>query len=193
MRVYKILSLFVIASLAFFSSFSLASSQTNTTSTTSNEAQSSASEAQQKEGKAIKILMIADQGEVNAGRLAILKSSNPDVKKFAQRMIKDHSQNLKMVKQLSHKTKIKPVDSDQSEEIVKKQKEEGDSLKGKSGKDFDVAYIDDMVKGHEKVLKEIDDELIPNASNPQVANFLKETRATVAEHLKLAQDVQSKL
>jgi putative membrane protein len=190
MRVEKVLSIFVFAFLAFFSSFSLAASPV---STNSSDTQSNLSEAQQKEAKAMKILMIVNVSEVKAGKLALHKSSNPSVKKFAQVMIQQHSQNLKLLTQLSQKTKIKPLDSDKSEELVKKQKEAGDSLKEKSNKDFDVAYIDAMVKGHEKVLKMIDDELLPKASNPEVESYLKVTRNMVAEHLKLAQEVQSKL
>lgn len=187
MKFSKLLPIATVASLAFFSSFTIVAAQTDT------NIQVSSSDTQQKEAKALNILMIVDMGEIKAAKMALVKTTNPNVKNFAQRMIKDHSQNLKLAKQFGQTNKIKPMNSDKAQELMKQGKDEAAILNDKKGKDFDVAYIDAMVKGHEGALKMIDNVLLPNANNPQEKNLLNTTRATVMEHLKLAEDVKAKL
>lgn len=190
MKVNPFFALLLIPFLTFLPITSKAATQQQSDSYKTN---SQESDAQEKEGKALKLLMIVNMDEVKAGKLALQKSTNSDVKQFAQMMVKDHSQNLKLIQALSQKTHIKPVDSDKAKDLMEKGKKEGDKLKEEKGKDFDVAYMDAMVNGHKDVLKIIDDKLLPDTSNPKLKDYLNATRAKVSEHLKMAEDIKSKL
>jgi putative membrane protein len=128
------------------------------------------------------------------GKLAKATSKNSAVLGFADHMITDHTKSEQKATGLAKKLSWTPQDSEKSKTI----KADGDKTKTdlmslKDPKAFDVAYMDAMVLAHQKVLKGIDEELIPSAKNEELKDMLKSKRDTVAMHLKHAQDVQGKL
>jgi putative membrane protein len=46
---------------------------------------------------------------------------------------------------------------------------------------------------HEKVLRQLDDQLIPSADNAELRQLLTATRATVSSHLEQARQIQAQL
>ena len=56
----------------------------------------------------------------------------------------------------------------------------------------DKAYMDTMVKDHEKDLAEFQEEA-KSGSDPEVKKFAEDTAKMVQEHLDLAKETQSKL
>src|SRR5882672_514887 len=82
--------------------------------------------------------------EVELGRLAVQRGSNPAVKSFGQRMIEDHSRANDELKAIATKKSITlPPDMNSD------QKATMDKLSKLSGADFDKEYMSDMVKDHE--------------------------------------------
>src|SRR5690242_4837710 len=74
----------------------------------------------------------AGMDEIEFGKLASTKAANADVKKFAQMMVTDHTKAANELKALAAKKNVTlPTDMDSSH------KSELDSLKGKTGADFD--------------------------------------------------------
>lgn len=55
----------------------------------------------------------------------------------------------------------------------------------------DKAYMKSQVMVHEKVLRTIDNQLIPNAKNPELQSMLVQTRSAVAMHLQMAKQMMS--
>ena len=60
-------------------------------------------------------------------------------------------------------------------------------------KDFDKTYMESQVKVHKMVLETIDKKLIPNAQHPDLRNHLTMTRAAVAMHLQMAEQLSDSL
>jgi putative membrane protein len=122
--------------------------------------------------------------EVELGKLALNKSSNDDVKQFAQKMVQDHGQadaqlaGLANSKGMSVPTKLDP----QHEATVK-------SLSAKSGAAFDTAYADHMAKGHAKAVAMF--EAASQSSDPELAAFAKKTLPTLQEHEQLANNLKA--
>src|SRR5690348_5074547 len=81
----------------------------------------------------------ANMAEIQAGRIALDKSSNAQVKQLAQRIIDDHTKagdqlmSIAQRKQVSLPTEPMPM-----------QKQEADHLKSLSGSAFDKAYAQTM-------------------------------------------------
>jgi len=50
-----------------------------------------------------------DLAEVNLGRIAVKRAGNADVKKFAQKMIDDHTKTSKELLALANKKRMKPA------------------------------------------------------------------------------------
>lgn len=191
MKSYKFL--FLLLSLSFVTTISVADPISSNTGSAANASSTDATDAQKNDAQTLKSIMIIDDNEVNAGYLALKKSQNADVKKFAQEMITQHVKNVKQAKKVMLQTKIYPVVSDQSIALETDGKNELDKLANLQGKDFDTAYINAMVDGHKKVSSLLTDTLIPKASNPQLVSFLKSTSAMVSHHLEMAEQVQKQL
>jgi putative membrane protein len=141
-----------------------------------------------------KVIMTVDKDEMTLGKLAKDSSKNKEVLGFADHMIKDHSKSQKKFSDLAQKLSIVPEVSDKSNLMkAESEKTETELMSQQNTKTFDKAYIDAMITGHQKVLKGIDEELLPSAKNTELRAMLKTKRETVASHLKHAQEVQSKL
>ena len=104
--------------------------------------------------------------EVQLGQLALQKSSNDDVKQFAQKMIDDHTKLGDEMKQVAVQMKMKVPDSPS-----KKDKSSMAKLQALNGDDFDKAYIKDMVKDHQQDLKDFKQEA-QNTSNPDLKQIV---------------------
>ncbi len=91
--------------------------------------------------------------EVELGRLAVQRGSNPAVKSFGQRMIEDHSRANDELKSIASKKSITLLTDMNSD-----QKAMMDKLSKLSGTDFDKEYMSDMVKDHEADAKEFENQ-----------------------------------
>lgn len=137
------------------------------------------------------IAVDANQVDVDAGKLALSKAKNPEIKKFAQTMVTDHSGAIQSAKVLVTKLKVTPKENETSMALTKGGKEERAKLSKLSGDAFDKAYIDNEVGYHETVIKALDDTLIPNAQNGELKSLLTSVRGVAAAHLEHAKQLQS--
>ncbi|HEU0274681.1 MAG TPA: DUF4142 domain-containing protein [Candidatus Udaeobacter sp.] len=113
--------------------------------------------------------------EVAMGKIAEQNGQSDDVKSFGKRMVTDHSKANDELKSIAEK---KNVTLPSKEPTVKW--------------NSDKAYIDMMVKDHEKDLAEFQDEA-KNGSDPDVKKFADDTAKVIQEHLDLAKETQGKL
>jgi putative membrane protein len=125
--------------------------------------------------------------EVELGHLAELKGSSEDVKKFARRMVEDHSKANDRLKELATAKGITLPEG-----LNARQEATRDRLMKLSGEEFDEAYVTDMVQDHEKDVAtfRIEKHL---GHDPKVKNFAIETLPTVRDHLKAAQSIEPKV
>ena len=139
------------------------------------------------------IVVAANTADINAGKLAKSKSSNKEVKDFANRMVIDHTGVNKEASALVKKLKVKPEDSPTSKSL----KDDGAAmvkkLKGLKGAEFDKAYVDNEVAYHQTVLDAIDKTLIPSAKNAELKELLTKTRPVIDDHLQHAKKMQSSM
>jgi len=119
----------------------------------------------------------ADGGmmEVAMGKLAEEKGQSDDVKSFGKRMVADHSKA---------NDELKKIAAQKNAKLPTKEPTVSWSS--------DKAYMDAMVKDHEKDLAEFQEEA-KSGSDPDVKKFADDTAKMVQEHLDLAKQTQSKL
>jgi putative membrane protein len=135
----------------------------------------------------------ANTGEVDQAKEAVKKAKSGKVKTFAQHMITDHGAAFKQQTDIEKKANITPQDNDTSRQIQSDGRTILSQIQGATGADFDRQYIDAQVKEHQSVLDALDNKLIPAAKNADLKSFLQKTRDKVADHLKMAKDIQSSL
>lgn len=139
------------------------------------------------------ILMTANTAEVDAGKLAQLKSQNTKVKEFAGSMVKEHTTVNQQVAALAKKNQTSPAESDVTKSLKDDATKASASMKAMSGTGFDKAYIDAQVADHEKVLQTIDTMLLPNAKDPGLKQLIEKVRPSVSMHLDHAKTLQASL
>ncbi len=125
--------------------------------------------------------------EVELGKLATDKASNPEVKSFGERMVNDHTKANDELKGVAGKEGIQlPTD------LNAKDKAEKERLSKLSGAAFDRAYINHMVLDHKKDVADFQKEA-STGKDDAIKNFASQTLPTLQDHLKQAQDAQSKV
>ncbi|MEJ7758461.1 MAG: DUF4142 domain-containing protein [Gemmatimonadaceae bacterium] len=139
------------------------------------------------------IVVAANDADIAGGRLAASTSKNSKVKEFAQRMITDHSGVNKAAVALVTKLNVKPEESEVSRQQTDKGAQVRESLKGKTGADFDRAYIASEITYHVDLLGAIDTVLIPSSQNAELKALLEQTRPAVEAHLKHARELEASL
>ncbi len=139
------------------------------------------------------IVMESNNADISASKIALKKTNNPEVKAYADEMIKDHTQANHELLRAMEKANIKTNKSNKSADIKSAKKDTKSNLKSLNGIDFDKAYAENEVVMHTQVLNTIDQELIPNAKSPNLKAFLSKTRETIAGHLEHAKQLQSKV
>ena len=139
------------------------------------------------------IVVTANQVDIDAGKLAAARATNPEVKKFGQTMASDHAGVNKQAVALAKKLGVKPEDNPTSKSLYDGGKTNVDKLKGLKGAAFDKAYIDNEVAYHTAVLDAVDKTLIPGAKNEELKALLVKVRPAFVAHLDLAKSIQAKL
>jgi putative membrane protein len=118
--------------------------------------------------------------EVEAGKVALTKSQDPAIRSFAERMVADHGKANKELTSIAERKGLNPpkqLDADHKQML--------ETLKGKTGKDFDQAYAEHMNMDHSKAVALF--ESASESSDPELAQFAKKTLPTLKEHKALAQ------
>jgi len=125
--------------------------------------------------------------EVNHGLQAAKMANSPDVKTFAQLMVKDHSKANKELLDLANKKGLKVARDMGQEHTAMQQK-----LSRLSGDEFDRHYMQHMVEGHVKAVALFKGEA-KSGKDKGLQMFAEKTLPTLEEHLKMARQIHDKL
>jgi putative membrane protein len=129
----------------------------------------------------------SDQNEIALSKLAEEKSTNPDVKAFAQKMIAEHTKMTASMKPFAESWGLTPPsgpDADSQKEL--------DKLNGLSGNDFDKEYMSQMVSDHSKALSAFTTEA-KDTKDMKFQAAVLQGKTRVAAHKNMAYDLKKKL
>ncbi len=124
--------------------------------------------------------------EVEMGKAALEKSSSEEVKKFAQRMVDDHSKVIDELIQLAATKGSSPA-----KEMKKVHRDIIDNLSKSSGAAFDKAYMAQMVNDHVKDVSAFRKEA-KEGKDPEVKAWAAKTLPILEDHLAMARDLSKK-
>jgi putative membrane protein len=137
-------------------------------------------------------LIILNKNEIAAAELAQTQATNPEVKQYAAYLYTEHSNSLSNYLALSQKTGIAPH---MNPKAIHMQRDGSDTLahlKTLQGSKFNKAYIQTMIKGHQKASGLIN-QSIKLSTNADLTNVLKETKHHVEIHLQKAERILKQL
>jgi putative membrane protein len=131
--------------------------------------------------------------DIEAAKQALSKTSNKDVKAFAQDMARDHEAVNKQALDLVKKLNVTPQDNDTSKTLSKNAAEKRAELAKLKGAEFDKAYIANEVAYHKAVDSALETTLIPNASNAELKSLLQTGLKIFQGHEQHAEHVAAEL
>jgi putative membrane protein len=137
-----------------------------------------------KDSRTLTHLIQANLAEVQTGKLAERKAQDQQVKDFGKRMADDHGKLLSQLQDLAQQKGVKAPDSPSA-------KDQATMKKLESSKDFDQAYMQDMVKDHRKDVKEIK-KVAQEAKDPDLKAAAQKAAPILEAHLKMAQGMEGK-
>jgi putative membrane protein len=125
--------------------------------------------------------------EVEMAKIVQQRATDPDVKKFAEKMMTDHTKVLDGLKEVAKGENI-PVPEKMSDEHQK----HVDMLRDYKGTEFDKFYIKHAVEDHEQSVK-----LFTRAgrelTNEKLKGFAEKTLPAIKDHLDQAKKIQERL
>jgi putative membrane protein len=136
-----------------------------------------------------KFIADASQGslwEINISKLALQKSGDPNVKMFAETMVKDHAMLIDSMKPLAQKLGAKEPTGP-----TLAQKASYAEMKMKSGISFDRAYVEKMVKDHHEDLQKFMEEE-QKTTNPEVKAAVAKGEKVVRHHMEMIDSIARK-
>ncbi len=125
--------------------------------------------------------------EVQMGEMGLRKTTNPEIKAYSERLIKEHATTNRELKSLADSKQVE-VPANPGYMDMGKMK----MLDTKSGADFDKAFVDGMVTDHQKDIKAFE-KAATEGKDPDVKAFANKMLPTLKKHLTEAEAVQQKL
>ena len=124
--------------------------------------------------------------EVEGSKLALKKSKNAEVQKFAKQMVEDHTKAAQELKALTAKKKVEV-----SAEPSFMQKGSLMLLGTYEGKNFDEEYADNVgVDAHESTV-ELFEKAAKSADDADIKQFANKVLPTLNHHLEMAKSLDT--
>jgi putative membrane protein len=127
------------------------------------------------------------QAEVELGQLALQNSQDENVKKFAQRMVKDHTASNAKLKSTAAKANVTLPQSLDAKHQAAKQK-----LSTLKGEQFDQEYAKTMAKGHDEAVALFESATQTQQLPTELKEFAASTLPTLKEHREMAHALHGK-
>ena len=139
------------------------------------------------------IAYTAGELDIEAAKQALSKSTNNDVRAFADGMVSDHTAVNNKALDLVKKLNVTPEDNGTSRALSKAAAEKRAELSKLDGAAFDKAYMANEVAYHKIVNDALETTLIPSASNPELKSLLQTGLKIFQGHEQHAEKVAAEL
>jgi putative membrane protein len=117
-----------------------------------------------------------DLAEIEVGNMALQKSTDPQVKQIAQKLVDDHTKTSTAMKEIAAKKGMTvPTETDSKHKAL------ATKLQGESGKDFDKAFLAANSKDHHKVVAAFQKEST-GGKDPDIKQFATQFLPAIQEH-----------
>lgn len=139
------------------------------------------------------VAVVANQIDIGYAEIAKKKSKDAEVLKFAQTMINDHNAVIGQAAALAKKLGVTPKDNAVSQGLLKDAEKTKKTLRSKSGKAFNKAYVDNEVAYHKAVIAAVEGLLIPETDNQELKELLQNVVPALKAHLGHAEMLQKSM
>jgi len=131
----------------------------------------------------VKTVSAMDLAEINLGNLAARRASGPEVKRFAQQMVTDHTRTSQALLAIANQKSILAART-----MDRKHQDLADELGKMQGADFDKSYMKHMVEDHKQAV-DLFRRQAKDGKDKDLKAFADKTLPDLQHHLKMAQDL----
>lgn len=136
---------------------------------------------------------VAGDIDIRNAHLALALSDDPEVREFAELMIRDHEAVNQAALALLDKLKAKPQDNEFSQALLAGARETWAKMAKLSGAEFDKSYAANELSYHQTVNKVVGDSFIPNVENAELKSLLGSALDTFKAHEKHAEQMVAEI
>jgi putative membrane protein len=130
---------------------------------------------------------VIGRAEVEIGKVALANSADPEVKQYAERMVKDHSAAADKLSKIAAKEGLQVPQTLDGEHQALKQR-----LSGLKGPAFDREYSKAMASGHDKAVMLFEAASQATAMPDDLKEFAAATLPTLEQHRDLAHSLHQR-
>jgi putative membrane protein len=141
----------------------------------------------------VAIFDAANSWDIETSQLALKKSRNGEVRRFAAMMVHDHRAARQLGRDLARKLHVTPTPPGRDFALYKDHVSTMKSLRAATGTAFDRAYIDHEVAYHQAVIDAVSSQLLPATKNAELRALEEKVAPNFQAHLAAGKDVQQKL
>jgi putative membrane protein len=136
---------------------------------------------------------IANTTEIQVATMAAKKAASPKVKQIATKLATDHTKNREQVRALAQKLNASLTPAQGGNVSAADSAAMPPDLQGKSGRDFDRAFIQHEISDHQSNIEKLQTQAIPSEQNADVKAYLQKTVTEMQGHLASLKQVQHQL
>ena len=136
---------------------------------------------------------VAGNIDIRNAHLALALSDNPQVREFAELMIRDHEAVNQAAIALLDKLKAQPQDNAFSQALMAGAYDTWTKMAKLSGHDFDRSYAANELAYHHTVNHVVGDAFIPNVDNGELKTLLGSALDTFKAHEQHAADMVAEI
>ena len=141
----------------------------------------------------VAIFDAANTWDIETSQLAIKKSHNAEVRRFATMMVNDHGAARQLGRDLAHKLNVTPTPPGKDFALAKDHVSTMKTLRAAKGKAFDQAYIDHEVSYHQAVIDAVTTQLLPATKNTELRALEVKVAPNFQAHLAAGKALEQKL
>jgi putative membrane protein len=138
-------------------------------------------------------LNVANTTEIQLSTLASKKASSAQVKAIARKLATDHTRNREQVRALAQKLDVTLTPKQGGSVSAADSAAMPADLEGKSGADFDQAFVQHEIQDHQANIDRIQSQILPSVQNDQIKSYLQKTVTEMQGHLSSLKQVQQQL
>ena len=139
------------------------------------------------------VAVTANDTDIRYAHLALALSDNPDIREFAETMIRDHSAVNQQVAALAKKLGVTARDNEVSQGLRANAREITEELSRLRGEEFDRRYAANEAAYHRAVNGLVSETFIPNIDNPEVKKAFEGALQIFLVHQAHAEELDREL
>ncbi|HEX2168422.1 MAG TPA: DUF4142 domain-containing protein [Longimicrobiales bacterium] len=127
--------------------------------------------------------------EVEFADMAAQRAASADVRQYAQTIAADHRALIGALDSVARLHRAPLTETRETQELANTARLAHSGLEALAGAEFDMPFVRAEVESHRMLLDQLEQQLIPSATNPELKSLLTDISAMATAHLTRARQL----